>query len=135
MLLRVASKLWILKQKLTGVNRLKGVDNEIKIGPNWVSITDRFVQYLLKNEALINQIFKQGVAADELFVQTLCWNSEFKKNIYDGGPTRLVDWNRGKPYVWTEKELDEIKDSSCLFVRKLSNQNHLADLISEQLLR
>ena len=116
-------------------DRLKGKDTEVKIGSNWVSITDRFVKYLLKNEIVINEMFKQGVAADELFIQTICWNSEFRKCIYEGEPTRLIDWNRGKPYVWKEEDLNEIKDSNCLFVRKITNQNHLADLISEQLLR
>lgn len=135
LILRVESKLLILKQKLMRQDRLKGKDTEVKIGSNWVSITDRFVKYLLKNEIVINEMFKQGVAADELFIQTICWNSEFRKCIYEGGPTRLIDWNRGKPYVWKEEDLNEIKDSNCLFVRKITNQNHLADLISEQLLR
>lgn len=135
LMLRVRSKLSLLKQKLMGVDRLKDIKFEIKIGPNWVSVTDKFVRYLLENESIINNFFKQGIAADELFVQTLCWNSEFKSYIYEGGSTRLIDWNRGKPYVWTESDLDEIKNSSCLFARKMSNQNHLAELISEQLLR
>ena len=135
LILRVESKLLILKQKLMREDRLKGKDTEVKIGSNWVSVTDRFVKYLLKNEIAINEMFKQGVAADELFIQTLCWNSDFKKDIYAGNPIRLIDWKRGNPYTWTETDLDEIKKSDCLFVRKITNQNRLANLISEQLLR
>lgn len=135
LILRIESKLLLLKQKLAGVDRLKTIKGEIKVGPNWVSVTDGFVKYLLQNETTINETFKQGVAADELFVQTLCWNSEFKKCIYDGGSTRLIDWNRGTPYVWQDGDLEEIKNSNCLFVRKMSNENHLADLITEKLLR
>lgn len=135
LMLRIKSKLSLFKQRLMGVDRLKGIKSEIKIGPNWVSITDQMVRYLLEKEPVIDKMFKQGIAADELFVQTLCWNSEFKANIFQGGPSRLIDWTRGKPYVWAEEDFDEIKNSKCLFVRKISNKNHLADMISEQLLR
>ena len=52
-------------------------------------------------------------------------NSDFKKNIYhkkfDGSYQaimRKIDWERGNPYVWHEKDYDELINSEYLFARK-----------------
>lgn len=31
---------------------------------------------------------------------------------------RLIDWNRGNPYVWHSDDYDLIKSSPCMFARK-----------------
>lgn len=125
--LRVRSKLGVLNQKLHGVNRLKKYDGEFKTGSNWLSITDEFAHYLLANERLIYRLFHDGIAVDELFVHTLCYNSKYRNNI-SRIPVRLIDWKRGNPYVWQENDLDEILKSECLFARKITSPE-LARLI------
>ena len=43
---------------------------------------------------------------------------------------RLIDWERGTPYVWEEKDFQEIIDSDCFFVRKVTN-NRLVEMLHE----
>lgn len=128
---RVLSKAFVVLQIIGRVNRIQKFGKEIKIGANWVSITHQMVKYLLDNEQIIEHFFYKGVAADELFVQTLCWNSPYAENIYPGGNLRLIDWERGTPYVWQEEDFQEIINSECLFVRKVSDNNRLIGMIHE----
>ena len=132
---RLRSKILIFFQWMGKCNRLQIYPGEIKIGSNWVSITNDFAKYLLDNEALIYVLFEKGVAVDELFMQTLCWNSKFKEKIYEGDPIRLIDWRRGDPYVWQEEDINEIRNSKCLFLRKVSNKDSLLNIIHNDLLK
>ena len=131
---RILSKMLVAVQAVGNVNRIKKYGGEIKIGANWVSITHSMVKYLLENERVIEHFFLKGVAADELFVQTLCWNSPYFNSIYQGGNLRLIDWERGTPYVWEEKDFQEIIDSDCFFVRKVTN-NGLVEMLHEYINR
>lgn len=84
---------------------------KIKYGSQWVSITDDLVQYILKNRKVIYKLFKFSNCADELFIQTLIYNSKYRYRLYDekfdnsiDANKRLIDWSRGRngnPYVWT----------------------------------
>lgn len=98
-----------------------------KGGTNWCSITDGLVQYILENVEKIECLFKYTLCCDEFFIQTLVYNSEFYKNVYNPAPQlssepclRLIDWKRGNPYIFRLSDYDQIKQSKCLFVRKLS---------------
>ena len=104
----------------------------VKYGSQWVSITDDLVEYLLQNEALIQHLFHCTNCADELFIQTLVYNSEFKNRLYDKdfdddvrGNMRLIDMkkrgNNGNPYTWRITDIEEIKQSKCLFARKFDS--------------
>ena len=135
LLLRIMSKLYVIKQKVKKVNRLNMYEGEFKIGSQWISITDQFVSYLIENKKKIEQIFGEGIAVDELFIQTMCWNSKFKNALYEKTSIRMIDWNRGKPYTWQEEDLDEILQSECLFIRKVSDQNNLTQLLEKKLNR
>lgn len=130
---RLLSKLLVFFQWLGRFDRLKVYPGKIKIGSNWISITNNLCQYIIRNENLIYLLFGEGVAVDELFIQTLCWNSEFRERIYTGKSIRLIDWSRGNPYTWNEKDIDEIRNSGSLFVRKVSNQNGLIDILEDDL--
>jgi hypothetical protein len=120
LLLRVRSKLGILNQKLHGVNRLKKFTGTFKTGSNWFSITDSFAHYLLANEKQIYRLFHDGIAVDEMFIHTLCYNSRYMERV-SKTPVRLIDWKRGNPYVWQENDLNEILQSECLFTRKITS--------------
>lgn len=130
---RLISKLLVFFQWIGKCDRLKVYQGKIKTGSNWISITDDFCQYIIRNETFIYLLFGEGIAVDELFVQTLCWNSEFRERIYTGKPIRLIDWSRGNPYTWDKKDIDEIRNSGSLFVRKVSNQNGLIDVLENDL--
>lgn len=96
-----------------------------KKGCNWISITGPFASYLVDRKKDILKRYKFSICGDELFLQTILWNSPFKSNIYNEedeyeGCMRLIDWKRGGPYTWTIKDLPEILNSDKLFMRKLS---------------
>ncbi len=103
-------------------------DFTIKYGSNWVSITDDMVAYILDNKKKIRKIFKWTNSGDELFVQSLIYNSSFREHLYCGNDDcteqanlRYLDFVRGKngnPYVWRITDLEELRMSDCLFARK-----------------
>ena len=45
---------------------------------------------------------------------------------------RKIDWERGKPYTWRNKDYDELVQSDMLFARKFSSEQiELAHKIME----
>lgn len=120
-------------QKLLGVDRLKKAPFELKCGSQWFSITHDLAQYALSEEAWICRYFCKGLAADELFLQTLVWNSDFKERLYrpnDVGDyhscLRWVDWTRGDPYVFRSGDYEALVASDYLFARKFDIRNDRA---------
>ena len=117
-----------LIQRLFHVNRLKHCDFQLRKGPNWFSISDNFVRYVLEHEDWIRKHFSHSVCADELFLQTLAFNSPFRAYLYDeSGKTgsmanlRYVDWERGtenSPYTFREEDRDLLLGLPHLFARK-----------------
>lgn len=101
-----------------------------KKGATWVSITEDFCRFLINNEKFILKRFKYTCCADEIFLQTLLWNSPFKDNIYSlddeyKGCMREIDWSRGNPYVWGKNMEDDyviLQKSNKLFARKFSSK-------------
>lgn len=104
-------------------------DMEYKKGAQWFSITQSLVNYILDNEKFIKSRFKYTFCADEIFIQSLVWNNtEWRETVCSfndefKGCMRLIDWNRGKPYVWTMDDKDELSASDRLFARKFSSQH------------
>lgn len=117
-------------QMVLRIDRLKKHSGfPIKYGSQWVSITDDLVKHIIQNEQLITDVFHCTNCADELFIQTLVFNSEFKERLYDKnyddsvcGNMRLIDLKtrgqNGNPYTWRVEDLQEIQSSKCLFARK-----------------
>ncbi|MGN8786411.1 beta-1,6-N-acetylglucosaminyltransferase [Blautia sp. HCP3S3_D9] len=95
----------------------------IKKGANWFSITGDFAEYIVGKEKLIEKYFKKSFCGDEVFIQTLLYNSAYKDNIYipkdqENTNRRLIDWNRGNPYIFRSEDLKLLQQSNCLFARK-----------------
>ena len=98
-------------------------------GANWVSVTNDFVTYLLSKKKETLKRYKFTYGADEIFLQTILWNSSFRYHIYNVkdeyvGCMREICWNRGNPYIWTEADYDELMNSDKLFARKF-DESHL----------
>lgn len=129
-LFTLLERILILIQLILRVDRMKkNRDFIIKYGSQWVSITDDLVNYILQKKDLIYEIFSCTNCSDELFIQSLVYNSEFKEKLYRKkyddsvlSNMRLIDLkNRGKngnPYVWRISDWKEITTSNCLFARK-----------------
>jgi hypothetical protein len=121
---KVLNKLILFGQKLIGINRCKdGI--VIKKGANWFSIPSDAAQYVIEQEKWIFDRFDKTRSGDELFLQTLFFNSDFKSRLfrfkeddsYDSC-LRYIDWKRGNPYIFRLKDYDEIINSNMLFARK-----------------
>ncbi len=134
---RAATKAEEKIQTLIGINRVK--DIKVARGSQWFSITDRFARYLLDNEQNIKKRLRFTFIPDEFFVQLAVVNSPFENSLYsdkfdDGNEQnmRFIDWKRGNPYTFNEADFDEIMSSGCLFVRKLTEENKLPDMIFDR---
>ena len=105
-------------------------DIELKKGVNWCSITNEFCAYLLSKRDYIFKTFKYVSCPDEIFLQTILYNSPFRDNVYAlnedfGSCLREIDWKRGKPYLWGNQQFDYkiLTTSNKLFARKFSSAN------------
>lgn len=143
--------LWLLKrvflyiQKFLGVNRLKNSGLTLKFGSQWFSITDELATYLCEQEATIKKYFKNTYIPDEAFLQTLFYskysNSDilYKSELGDNylRCVRLIDWERGNPYIFRRGDLDELLSSPCMFARKfdLSVDSQICQALYEHLMR
>ena len=133
---KLINKILLIFQKLIKVNKVNG---ELKLmkGANWVSITHEFAKYIISKETLIEENFKFSRSPDEFFVQTIMYNSKFIKYNYNleynddySGCMRLIDWNRGNPYVFSKKDIRNLQESDLLFARKFSSYKD-KDIIDE----
>lgn len=108
-------------EKLVKINRIKNNELDFRKGMNWVSITSELAEHIVDKEKEIQKIFSKGWCVDEVFLQTFAWNSPFKSKI-TGQSMRYIDWNRGSPYTFKNKDFDELFQSDMLFARKFSYQ-------------
>lgn len=123
------NKVGYFVQSALHVNRLKKLHMSIHKGAPWWSITDELAQYVLKNEDWIRENFgRYTFGADELAIQTLVMNSEYKDSIYRPKETskinmnvRLIDWKRGRPYTFRACDYQELIQAQHLFARKFDD--------------
>lgn len=117
-------------QELLKIDRTKG--KEFQYGSNWFDITDDFAKYVLKNKPWVIKHFKKTCCADELFLQTLLFNSPFYSNNYYClneknrilQRNRYTDWTRGQPYTFKKEDYNEIINiKESLFIRKFNYKN------------
>ena len=113
-------------QEIFGIKRNKDVD--IKKGSQWVSITDGLVKYVIENKSWTLKTFSHTFCPDEMFIQTLCWQSPFKSNIFNTeddakGCMRAIGWRDGRLYDWSAADYEELKASPALFARKFNSKD------------
>lgn len=97
-------------------------------GSQWFSITDDLARYIVSKKKMIYRSFRFSLIPDESFVQTLIWNSPFKKRLFKDPQGRLIsvnkreiDWmncKEGHPGVYTMNELETLINSDNYFARK-----------------
>lgn len=126
-----------LQEKIK-VNRIKKDKIIYKKGCNWFSITNDLAKYVISQEKFIKNKFKYSKCADEMFLQTLVYNSSFKDKVYKKyqdehqNVKRLIDWKRGEPYTYSDNDYQDIINSNCFFVRKVStNKKEQSDLVDK----
>ena len=110
-------------QEILHIKRNKEVD--FKKGSQWVSITDGMARYFLSHKDWALKTFRNTFCSDEIVMQTLCWQSPFKDNIYNttddaAGCMRAIGWRDGQLHDWAAADLDHLKASPALFARKFN---------------
>ncbi|MGB6178928.1 beta-1,6-N-acetylglucosaminyltransferase [Carnobacterium sp.] len=128
-LIIIVDKLFLAIQRLFGINRLKNKNLTVKFGSSWFSVTDEFVKYVLSHQEWIKKYFSHSKCADELFLQTLIYQSPFEKKLGSHyfndkqlSNMRKIEWsktaNNPNPEVWTIRDYDQLKKTAHLFARK-----------------
>lgn len=122
---RFITKLESKMARILGINRIKNL--EVQKGSQWFSITMDFAKYIFDKKEFVYKQFHHTFIPDEFFVQTLLVNSRFKNNLFMPdckndhlACARLIDWERGNPYVFKIEDFDEIISSKAMFARKFS---------------
>ncbi len=135
---KIISQIILRAEKLVGINRLKNTGIKVQKGCNWFSITGEFAKYIVENKEFCKKTFRYSYCADEIFVQTMLVNSEFKNNLFmpdcnndHFACLRLIDWTRGNPYVFRKEDYDLIKSSPCIFARKfdINTDKEIIDML------
>lgn len=138
-------KLYVGMQKLLKVDRQKHNPYELCFGSSWFSITDEFAFHILEHWDYLLNSFKHTFAPDEIYVQTLAYNSKFKDRLYYDkmddnyiACMRYIDWNRGNPYSFSIEDYQELMESGCLFARKFDlktpGQREIVERIYQELM-
>ena len=116
-------------QELLKINRLQNSKTTYRKGATWFSITHNFAKHIVAEEKAIQKKYRWTQCADEIFLHTIAWNSMFRDKIVDNS-LRYIDWKRGRPYVFTQYDFDELVQSEALFARKFSQERE-PEIISE----
>ena len=75
--------LYIQLQKKLGINRFKKFNMQFKKGLAYWSITESCAKYVLEKEGMVKRMLRYSVSGDEVFMQTLVYNSPFKDSLYN----------------------------------------------------
>ena len=113
-------------QELFGIKRNKDV--EFKKGSQWVSVTDGMARWFLSHKVWAMKVFLNTFCSDEIVMQTLCWNSQYRENIFntqaDGlGCMRAIGWKDGELVDWAPEDYESLVASQALFARKFNSRN------------
>ena len=117
-------KCLIYLQKLAGIKRTRKSKIEYCKGSNWFSISQKLAEYILMNEKWIKKHFFKSFCIDELFLQTLVRNSKYKNRVTNKN-LRLIDWERGTPYTFTQEDYDMIISSGMMVARKFNEKKDM----------
>lgn len=126
-MLNKINNVYLKIQKFCRVNRNNTV--EFQKGTNWFSITENLAEYVLSKKEWIRKTFRSSYCADEIFLQTIVHNSSFKEKLYKAeynndleAIMRIIDWERGTPYIFDINDIEEIVNSKMLFARKFNEK-------------
>ena len=127
-------------QKILGINRLKKYNiKKFYKGSQWFSITNNLAEDLINDSNIFINIYKNTYCCDEVFLQTYVMNNKYWKekirlNEDYHSIMRYIDWNRGGPYVWRERDFDELINSDYLFARKFDEKidDNIINMIYEK---
>lgn len=114
--------------RLQSVFRYRRTSLEVKKGSQWVSVTADFCNYVLSKQERLRKEFSNTYCPDELVMQTLCWNSDFRNKAYSlvnefKGCKRYIPWKNGQLMPFSKEDFRKMKESECWFARKFTCEN------------
>ena len=120
---KILTQIFKIGNKILNINRIKKHPNvDFKKGPQWFSIKSKYIPEIIHYN---NSIFMHGYFADELFIQTILGRFDIRKNVNDNyQAARYIDWQRGTPYVFSAKDVKELKskvNTQYAFARKIND--------------
>lgn len=135
----ILQRILVFIQKGLLIDRTKKFPGEFKSGSQWWSIKPDLARYIVSQREKIRNLFKYSMC-DEMFVQTLVYNSGFFSTLYiqeqkdKHANQRLLKLSQNKMcgsiHIWTMKDIDEIRNSDLLFARKF-DENVDSEIIDE----
>lgn len=113
-------------QEILGIKRNRNVP--FKKGSQWVSVTEGMARFFAGHKEWALRTFSHSFCSDEMVMQTLCWQSPFRDNIYDTeddarGCMRAIGWKDGCLHDWKAEDLPFLKASDALFARKFNSKD------------
>lgn len=116
---------------ITGKRSKKYSELTFMKGSSFFHITHNLATYVVGKEKLIKKMFRFSACCDEVFLQTITYNSPFARNITDY-KTRYIDWSAGgsSPAVLTMRHYNDLISCNQLFARKFSSEKS-AELIEK----
>ncbi len=116
-------------QRRLHIDRSKSAGFQFYGGSQWFSVTQGFASYVVENTPRVWKHFRFTQLTEEFFIQSMVMTSPFSDKLYVPGQTndyrgnvRLIDWNRGTPYVWRKTDLPELLSSEACFARKFDEK-------------
>lgn len=114
---------------------------DVFMGSSWWCVTGKCLDYIYSHmNGKIEQYFKTSFAPDEMFIQTIVFNSRFKENAisYEGSypglvgltPLHLIEYH-GSIKIFDESDINKIIESDKMFIRKTisGTSDKLLDII------
>ncbi len=116
----------LLSRVICVIKGKRRIDDMIYMkGSVYFSITDALARYVVRNEKEIKKRYSFTRCADEIFLQTLAYNSSFCKNVTGYGQ-HYIDWSRhgSSPPIIDEGYYEILKNSNKMFARKFSYERY-----------
>ena len=130
----VSQRIIVDIQKCIGIDRTKKYEGTFKSGSQWWSIKPDLAEFILSERDQIYRLFRYTMC-DEMFVQTLVFNSDYYNTLYikeefdQHANQRMIVFQNGAPHIWTMRDFEKVKNSDLLFARKFDEKVD-ADIIN-----
>lgn len=132
-MIQVLRQICLATQKILGFDRLKREPMIIKKGCAYFSITEGMTKEIISKANKMRSLLKKTIWCDEVFVQTIAYNSQYRENIYDfknewDGCMRDLAWPSniaGEHPGWnfSMSDLDYLLNSNRLFAMKFESED------------
>ena len=123
--IRKCNGIFVRIQKSLNIHRLKNKEYVVQKGCNWFSITHKLAMNIVNHIDDLRRQYHYSFCGDEVFLQTFVFNSSHRDNLYNKNFNddyhscmRMIDWERGNPYIYRIEDLELLLQSDFLFARK-----------------